>query len=85
VAHHQIYAIINPVMRVKLSEGERTPRVNRGGRSNVEASANNGDNAYTITEEEWEIARNAITNNTQILARASVGTLNAYKDILEKN
>jgi hypothetical protein len=84
-AHHQIYAIINPATGGELSGGECTPCVNRGGCRNVEASASIDDIAYTITEKEWEIARNAIANNTRILAGASAETLNAYHGILEKN
>jgi hypothetical protein len=84
-AHHQIYAILNPVTRVDLFEGEHTPCVNHGGRCNIEASASNDDSAYTINEEEWEIARNAIANNTRIPSGASAGTHNAYHGILEKN
>jgi hypothetical protein len=49
VAHHQIYAILNPVNGEGPSKGEHTPRVNRGGHRNVETSANNDDSAYTIT------------------------------------
>jgi hypothetical protein len=51
---------------------------------NVEASTSNDDSAYTITEEEWEISRNAIANNTRIPDGASTGTLNAYHGILER-
>jgi hypothetical protein len=54
-AHHQIYAIIKPHTGVELSEGERTPHVNRDGRRNAEASGSNDDSAYTITGKEWEI------------------------------
>jgi hypothetical protein len=85
VAHHQIYAIINPVTGGELSEGKRTPRVNRGGLRNVEASASNDDSAYTITGEEWEVARNAISNSTLIPAGASTRNLNVYHVILDKN
>jgi hypothetical protein len=64
VAHHQIYAIVNPVNGDEPSEGEHTPHINSGGCCNIKTSANNDDRAYTITEEEWEIARNAVANNT---------------------
>jgi hypothetical protein len=84
-AHHHVYSIINPHRGVEISEGERTPCVNRDGRRNAEACGSNDDSAYTITGEEWEIARNAIANNTRILAGASAETLNAYHGILEKN
>jgi hypothetical protein len=55
VAHHQIYAILNPVNGEGPSEGEHTPRVNRGGCQNVENSASNDNSDYGITDEEWEI------------------------------
>jgi hypothetical protein len=54
-AHHQVNAIINPHTGVELSEGERTPRVNRDGRRNVEASDSNDDSDYTINGEEWRL------------------------------
>jgi hypothetical protein len=60
VAHHKIYDILNSV---NGDEGERTPRANR--RRNVDNNAINDNSGYTITEEEWEIARAAITNNTR--------------------
>jgi hypothetical protein len=85
VVYHQVYAIINPHMGVELSEGDRTPRVNRDGRRNAEASGSNEHSAYTITGEEWEVARNAIANNTRIPVGASVGTLSTYHVILQKN
>jgi hypothetical protein len=85
VDHHQIYAIINPITGDKISEGKRTPHNNRSRHRNVETSASNDDNAYTITGEEWDIARNAIANRTPIPIGASAGTLNAYHVILEKN
>jgi hypothetical protein len=47
VAHHQIYAILNPV---DGEEGERTPRASR--RRNVENNSSNDNSDYTITEEE---------------------------------
>jgi hypothetical protein len=84
-ARHQIYAIINPIIGEELSEAEHTPNNNHNRRRNVETSANNNDSAYTITNEEWEIARSAIANCTQIPIGASAGTLNAYHVILEKN
>jgi hypothetical protein len=65
-ARHLVYDIINHVTGDETSEGERIPRVNRGRRRNVETSASNDDSAYTITREEWEIARNAIANRTSI-------------------
>jgi hypothetical protein len=74
VAHHKIYDILNSV---NGDEGERTPRASR--RRNVD----NSD--YTITEEEWEIARAAITNNTRFPSGTSAGILNAYHTILERN
>jgi hypothetical protein len=85
MAHHQIYTILNPVNGEGPSEGEHTPRVNRGGRHNVETSAINNDSSYTITEKEWEIARNAIANNSRVPSGVSTGTLNVYHTILERN
>jgi hypothetical protein len=77
MAHHQIYAILNSV---DGDEGNRTPRASR--RRNAENNANNDNNDYTITEEEWEIARAAITNNTWFPSGTSAGILNAYHTIL---
>jgi hypothetical protein len=54
--HHQVYAIINPITGEEISEGERTPRANHGRHRNMDTSASNNNNAYTITGEEWEIA-----------------------------
>jgi hypothetical protein len=51
VAHHQIYAILNPITGEGPSDGEHTPRVNPGGHRNIETSASNDDSTYTITEE----------------------------------
>ena len=85
MTHHQIYAILNAVNTGNGGgeEGERTPRASR--RRNSENSASNDDSDYTIAEEEWEAARAAITNNTPLPAGTSVGTLNAYHSILERN
>jgi hypothetical protein len=80
VAHHQIYAILNSITG---DEGERTPRANRS--RNVENSSSNDNSDYTITEEEWEISRAAITNNTRFPSGTSAGILNAYHTILERN
>jgi hypothetical protein len=80
VAHHQIYGILNPV---NGDEGERTPIANR--RRNIEDSASNDDSDYTITEEEWEIARAAVTINTRFPSGTSAGILNAYHTILQRN
>jgi hypothetical protein len=82
---HQIYAILSPITGEEISEGERTPQNNRNRRRNTKASATNDDNAYTITDEEWTIARDAIANLTPIPIGASAGTLNAYHAILENN
>jgi hypothetical protein len=81
VAHHQIYAILNAADGGE--EGEQTPHVSR--RRNTENSASNDDNDYTIAEEEWVAARAAILNNTGLPSGNSVGTLNAYRSILERN
>jgi hypothetical protein len=79
-AHHHIYAT-NAANRGE--EGDRTPCSSR--RRNFENSASNHDSDYTIAEEEWVAARAAIFNNTPLHAGTSVGTLNAYRTILEKN
>jgi hypothetical protein len=79
-AHHQIYAT-NAANRGE--EGDLTRR--SSGRRNFENSASNHDSDYTIAEEEWVAARAAIFNNTPHHAGTSVGTLNAYRTILEKN
>jgi hypothetical protein len=84
-ARHQIYAILNPITGEEISEGERTLQNNRNRRRNAETSASNDDSAYTITDEEWGIARDAIANRTPIPIGASAGTLNACHAILEKN
>jgi hypothetical protein len=72
VAHHHIYDILNSG---DGEEGEHAPRASR--RRNVENSSSNDNSDYTITEEEWEAARAAITNNTRLPSRTSTGTLNA--------
>jgi hypothetical protein len=82
VAHHQIYAILNAADGGG-AEGERTPHVSR--RHNTENSASNNDSDYTIAEEEWAAARAAILNNTRLPSGTLVGTLNAYRSILETN
>ncbi|KAK1699286.1 hypothetical protein QYE76_015983 [Lolium multiflorum] len=85
MAHHQIYAILNAgsTRNGGEEEGDRTPHANR--RCNSENSASNDDSDYTIAEEEWEAAQDAITNNTPLPAGTSLGTLNAYQRILERN
>ena len=84
-AHHQICVVINPPTGVEISEGERTPRVNHERRRDGEASGSNADNTYTVSREEWEVARNAVVNNTRLPIGVSAGTLSAYHVILEKN
>ncbi|KAK1650409.1 hypothetical protein QYE76_068214 [Lolium multiflorum] len=81
VAHHQIYAILNSAHGGE--EGERTSHASR--RHNPENSASNDDSDYTIAEEEWAAARAAILSNVGLPSRTSIGTLNAYRSILERN
>jgi hypothetical protein len=85
MAHHQIYAILNAgnMANGGREEGDRTPRASR--RRNSENGASNDDSDYTIAEEEWEAARAAITDNTLLPTGTSVGTLNVYRSILERN
>jgi hypothetical protein len=80
VTHHQIYAILESV---NGDEGECTPRANR--RRSTENSSSNDNIDYTITEEEWEIARTGITNKTRLPSGTSEGILNAYHTILERS
>ncbi|KAK1613855.1 hypothetical protein QYE76_019372 [Lolium multiflorum] len=84
-AHHQICVIINPQTGVEISEGECTPCANRERRRDAEASGSNVDSTHTITREEWEAARKTVVNNTRLPIGVSVGTLNAYHVIMEKN
>ncbi|KAK1651703.1 hypothetical protein QYE76_069508 [Lolium multiflorum] len=79
-AHHQVYAANNTGHR---GNGDHTPRSSR--RASFENNANNRDSDYTIADEEWAAARAAVLNNTPLPAGTSVGTLNAYRSILEKN
>jgi hypothetical protein len=72
---------LNPVDGEEI---EHTPCANHR-RRNIEDSASNDNSDYTVTEEEWEIARAAITNNTRIPSGALAETLNAYHTILERN
>ncbi|KAK1663306.1 hypothetical protein QYE76_051465 [Lolium multiflorum] len=64
-------------------DGERTPRSSR--RASFGDSASNDNSDHTITEEEWAAAKAAVLNNTPLSAGTTVGTLNAYRSILEKN
>jgi hypothetical protein len=82
-AHHQVYATNNTGNTGNGGGGDHTPRSSR--RYNGENSASNNNNDYTIAEEEWAAARAAVLNNTLLPAGTSVGTLNAYRSILEKN
>src|SRR4051812_34585656 len=70
LARYQIYAI-DPV------SGNEIPSVDGG-----EASASN---QITVTQGEWDAARQAIAHNTRLPLGVSAGTLNAYHSILEKN
>ncbi|KAK1695364.1 hypothetical protein QYE76_012061 [Lolium multiflorum] len=82
-AHHQVYVANNTGNTRHGGDGDRTPRSSR--RASFENSASNRDSDYTITDEEWAAARTAVLNNTPLPAGTSVGTLNAYRSILEKN
>ncbi|KAK1662699.1 hypothetical protein QYE76_050858 [Lolium multiflorum] len=75
-AHHQVYV-------ANRGDGDRTPRSSR--RASFENSASNNNNDHTIAEEEWAAAKAAVLNNTPLPAGTTVGTLNAYRSILEKN
>ena len=83
VAHHQVYAANNTGNARSRGDGDHTPRSSR--RPSFENSASNNNSDYTIAEEEWAAARAAVLNNTSLPAGTSVGTLNAYRSILEKN
>ncbi|KAK1669586.1 hypothetical protein QYE76_057745 [Lolium multiflorum] len=82
-AHHQVYVANNTGNTRHGGDGDRTPRSSR--RASFENSASNRDSDYTIADEEWAAARAAVLNNTPLPAGTSVGTLNAYHSILEKN
>ncbi|KAK1649711.1 hypothetical protein QYE76_067516 [Lolium multiflorum] len=82
-AHHQVYVANNTGNTRHGGDGDRTPRSSR--RASFENSASNRDSDYTIADEEWAAARAAVLNNTPLPAGTSVGTLNAYRSILEKN
>ncbi|KAK1660440.1 hypothetical protein QYE76_048599 [Lolium multiflorum] len=82
-AHHQVYVANNTGNTRHGGDGDRTPRSSR--RASFENSASNRDSDYTIADEEWAAARTAVLNNTPLPAGTSVGTLNAYRSILEKN
>ncbi|KAK1695929.1 hypothetical protein QYE76_012626 [Lolium multiflorum] len=82
-AHHQVYVANNTGNTRRGGDGDRTPRSSR--RASFENSASNRDSDYTIADEEWAAARTAVLNNTPLPAGTSVGTLNAYRSILEKN
>ncbi|KAK1679249.1 hypothetical protein QYE76_040097 [Lolium multiflorum] len=76
-APHQVYV-------ANRGDGDRTPRSSR--RASFENSASNNNNGdHTIAEEEWAAAKAAVLNNTPLPAGTTVGTLNAYRSILEKN
>ncbi|KAK1695964.1 hypothetical protein QYE76_012661 [Lolium multiflorum] len=62
---------------------DRTPRSSR--RASFENSASNNNSDHTIAEEEWAAAKAAVLNDTPLPAGTTVGTLNAYRSILEKN
>ena len=82
-AHHQVYAANNTGNARNRGDGDHTHRSSR--RLSFENSASNNNSDYTIAEEEWAAARAAVLNNTSLPAGTSVGTLNAYRSILEKN
>ncbi|KAK1660943.1 hypothetical protein QYE76_049102 [Lolium multiflorum] len=82
-AHHQVYVANNTGNTRRRGDEDHTPRSSR--RASFENSASNRDSDYTIADEEWAAARAAVLNNTPLPAGTSVGTLNAYRSILEKN
>ncbi|KAK1616993.1 hypothetical protein QYE76_022510 [Lolium multiflorum] len=82
-ARHQVYAANNTGNARNMGEGEHTPRSSR--RRSFGNSASNHGSDYTTAEEEWEAARAAVLNNTPLPVGASVGTLNAFREILDKN
>ncbi|KAK1617433.1 hypothetical protein QYE76_022950 [Lolium multiflorum] len=79
----QVYAANNTGNARNGGEGEHTPRSSR--RRSFGNSASNHGSDYTIAEEEWAAARAAVLNNTPLPVGASVGTLNAFREILDKN
>jgi hypothetical protein len=85
LARHQVCVIINTKTGAEISMGEHTPRANIGRRQDGEASDSNTNTTFSIYREEWAAARNAVFNNTSLPIGVSVGTLNAYHAILEKN
>ncbi|KAK1612083.1 hypothetical protein QYE76_035756 [Lolium multiflorum] len=82
-AHHQVYVANNTGNTRRRGDEDHTPRSSR--RASFKNSASNRDSDYTIADEEWAAARAAVLNNTPLPAGTSVGTLNAYRSILEKN
>jgi hypothetical protein len=82
-ARHQVYVANNTGNARNGGGGDHTPRSSR--RRSFENSASNNNSDYTIAEEEWVAARAAVLNNTPLPVGTSVGTLNAYRSILEKN
>jgi hypothetical protein len=82
-AHHQVYVANNTGNTRRRGDEDHTPRSSR--RASFENSASNRDSDYTIADEEWAAARAAVLNNTPLPVGTLVGTLNAYRSILEKN
>ncbi|KAK1685641.1 hypothetical protein QYE76_046489 [Lolium multiflorum] len=82
-AHHQVYVANNTGNTRHRRDGDHTPRSTR--RASFENSARNNNSDYTIADEEWAAAKAAVLNNTLLPAGTSVGTLNSYRSILEKN
>ncbi|KAK1683241.1 hypothetical protein QYE76_044089 [Lolium multiflorum] len=82
-ARHQVYAANNTGNARNGGGGEHTPRSSR--RRSFENSDSNHSSDYIIAEEEWAAATAAVLNNTPLPAGTSVGTLNAYREILDKN
>jgi hypothetical protein len=84
-AHQQTCVIINAPTGAEIPAGERTPHANDERRQDDKASGSNAKSTFSVSQEEWDAARNAVVNNTCFPIGVSAGTLNAYHIILEKN
>jgi hypothetical protein len=84
LARYHVFAI-DPVMGVEIPTGGNTGHGNQN-RQRTEAEASTCNNSTVmISQEEWNIAQDAVVNNTRFPMSVSQGTLTAYHSILEKN
>jgi hypothetical protein len=85
MARYQVRVTFDPDTGAKIPAGGNTPRTNNERQRDGEASGSNANSTFSVSKDEWVMARKAVVNNSSLPVGVLACNLNAYDAILEKN